>query len=168
MQTSSHADRVARPCCLEAVKRAHQGSLETGYQVAAHWRAAVLHLCSGKAAHVKPALLVPFCHAMLKQGNPLEALGLYRGTGWLVQHLQSCDVPCDPAGAYSFAFPRQRDGVYVRYLLPLLGSMNHAGPAQANTRVKQDRSTGAFLVTARRDIAKGTEVRMSRTQGPTP
>ena len=46
----------------------------------------------------------------------------------------------------------------MRYLLPLLGNMNHAGPAAANVRIKQDRSTGAFVVVAKRDIAKGTEV----------
>ena len=62
------------------------------------------------------------------------------------------------AGAYPFVFPRPRDGVPMRYLLPLLGSVNHAGPAQANARTKQDPSTGAFLVVAKRDIAKGTEV----------
>ena len=62
------------------------------------------------------------------------------------------------AGSYAFAFPRRSDGVWMHYLLPLLGSINHAGPEAANARVRWDHAAGAFQAVALRDITQGEEV----------
>ena len=61
-------------------------------------------------------------------------------------------------GSHAFAFPRTSDGVWTHYLLPLLGSINHAGPEAANARVRWDHAAGAFQAIALRDITQGEEV----------